>query len=132
MKRAPGGLIDCEFVAQTLQLVSAPSGGPLHPSVRQAFSALAEEGRLERADADTLLAGWALQQSLAQLMRAALDRRSDPSGEPAGFQARLAGIAGVCDLNALQDILAARRSAVRAVFERLIGAVATERPPSAV
>lgn len=132
MKRSPGGLIDCEFVAQTLQLVFAGSDGPLRPATTEAIQALAAAGRLEPADADVLLDGWRLHQSLAQLMRAALDRRSDPSEEPAGFQVRLARLADAADLDELLTVLAGRRDAVRAVFERLLGPVATERPPTGV
>lgn len=132
MKRAPGGLIDCEFVAQTLQLVFAASDGPLRTGTAEAVRALQEAGRLDSLDAETLLAGWTLQQSLAQLMRAALDRRSDPAEEPAGFQVRLARLADAADLDALQRLLADRRAAVRAVFERLLGPVATEWPSTTV
>ena len=132
MKRSPGGLIDCEFVAQTLQLVSAASDGPLRTATVDAIRALAQAGRLDHADAEILLDGWRLQQALAQLMRAALDRRTDPSGEPAGFQARLARLADAADLDALQAVLADRRAAVRSVSERLLGPVATEKPPTVV
>ena len=132
MKRSPGALIDCEFVAQTLQLLSAAQGGPLRQGTHAALTALAQAGLMDEADFDALSHGWTLHQSLAQLMRAALERRSDPGAEPSGFQRRLARLAEVEDLEALERLLLERRQAVRAVFERLVGPVATDRPPTAV
>lgn len=120
MKRSRGGVIDCEFVAQALQLISAPGGGPLRTSTVEAITALAEAGILGGDTSADLIEAWTLQQGLAQLLRSSLDRRSNPEAEPSGFQRRLARVGGEEDLTSLvARVEAVRRRASRA-FETLI------------
>ena len=132
MKRSPGGLIDCEFAAQALQLSAASLEGPLRTGTAQALVALEQSGHLAPADAKVLIEAWELQQALAQMLRAALERRSDPAREPSRFQGRLARIAGVETLGDLEALLVRQREGVRRIFERLIGPIATDSPGSRV
>ena len=129
MKRSSGGLIDCEFVAQALQLVAAPQGGPLRTSTVEALTALAEAGVLTGQISADLVEAWTLQQGLAQLLRSSLERRSNPEAEPSGFQRRLARLGGAEDMQALTQRLEAVRRRARNAFESLIVA-ATDGIPN--
>lgn len=129
MKRAPGGLIDCEFVAQSRQLIDAASGGPLRTATVDALQALADDGLIDPGQAAVLIESWRLHQAVAQMMRAALERRTDPAKEPTGFQTRLASIGGEPTLEALAAKVEALRVRARLAFE---SAMATESGSPAV
>ncbi|HEY0052829.1 MAG TPA: glutamine-synthetase adenylyltransferase, partial [Caulobacteraceae bacterium] len=122
LKLAPGGLVDCEFAAQLLQLLHAGDGGPLSPSAPEALRRLAADGRFDATQAEALIAAWRLQQDLDQLIRCALGAGAAPTAEPEGFRRRLAAWGGAGDFAALERLLAERRAAARAVFERLTDA----------
>jgi len=112
LKRAPGGQIDAEFVAQVRQLTAAAAGGPLTVSTLQS---LVQDPALAEA--------WRLQQALSQILGASFDERPDPDQEPEGFRRRLAAAAGEADFEALKARLAAVRTAARAAFETVLPAV---------
>lgn len=121
LKRVPGGQVDCEFAAQALQLIEAPSGGPLVAGTIASLRAEAKAGRLDPVMADDLIEAWSLQQALGLLLGAALGPSADPESEPAGFRARLAR-AGGCDGYAeLIERLTAARAAARRAFETILG-----------
>jgi len=62
LKHAPGGLVDIEFIAQTLQLVHAPaSPGILDTDTVAALEKLRAAGLLAASDTDVLIAGARLQ-----------------------------------------------------------------------
>jgi len=128
MKRSQGGLIDCEFAAQALQLVSAAKGGPLRTGTVPALSALTEAGCVAGDVCAALVEAWTLQQGLAQLLRSSLDRRSDPANEPQGYQARLARIGGEADLEGLGRRVAMARSRAYQAFTGLLEESATDFP----
>lgn len=106
VKRAPGGQIDAEFVAQVRQLRRARDGVPLTVSTLEALS-----------DDPELAGAWRLQQALSQILGAAFDDRPDPDHEPEGFQRRLAKAAGYADFEALKTGLTEARRLARAAFE---------------
>ncbi|HEY3815063.1 MAG TPA: bifunctional [glutamine synthetase] adenylyltransferase/[glutamine synthetase]-adenylyl-L-tyrosine phosphorylase [Caulobacteraceae bacterium] len=120
MKLNPGGLVDAEFAAQFLQITAAAAGGPLRPGTLAAFEALEAGGQVSQALAQPLAAAWTLQQSLTQLVRAALDSKADPAQEPEPFQARLARAGGCETLAALEVRLAETRAAARAAFAAVL------------
>lgn len=120
MKRTPGGLIDCEFSAQAMQLVAAADGGPLRTETVPALVELAEAGVIGGETCAALVEAWTLQQGLAQLLRSSLDRRSDPQGEPSGFQRRLARIGGSETLEDLAQRVADVRSRAHQAFQDLL------------
>ncbi|MBN8552284.1 MAG: bifunctional [glutamine synthetase] adenylyltransferase/[glutamine synthetase]-adenylyl-L-tyrosine phosphorylase [Caulobacterales bacterium] len=120
MKRAQGGLIDCEFAAQVLQLVGAHDGGPLRPGTVAALTSLCAAGRVTADQAAALSEAWTLQQGLAQLLRSSLDRRSDPTLEPTGFQLRLARTGGVETLVDLAERVVQVRRRAREAFEQIL------------
>ena len=118
LKLVSGGLVDIEFVAQFLQLVSAEAGGPLILHTGEALSALA--GLAGQGDLAALAAAWTLQQDLAQLLKIALPDSEDPSGEPAGFLALLAKAGGAANFTALKSKLRGARQAARVAFDAVL------------
>ena len=107
MKLSDGGLVDIEFCAQYAQLV----GGPLHRNTGEALA----------ASAPTLLAAWTLQQSLAQLIKIALEDDANVDDEPAPFKALLAKAGGARGFAALKRELEAARVASHGTFLSLSG-----------
>jgi glutamate-ammonia-ligase adenylyltransferase len=117
LKLSPGGLVDCEFAAQALQLAQAPSGGPLRPGTLGALAAVDAPEERRRPLADS----WRLHQNLSQLLKIALEDDADPDAEPAPFQALLAHAAAAPDFAALRERLGEARAAARAAFEATLG-----------
>ncbi|HZV83939.1 MAG TPA: glutamine-synthetase adenylyltransferase, partial [Brevundimonas sp.] len=109
LKLAPGGQVDAEFVAQTGQLIAAPSGGVLTASTLAALS-----------DAPELARAWRLQQALSQILSAAFDEKPLPDTEPEAFRRLLAEAAGEPDYDTLKARLAEVRAAARAAFEKAL------------
>jgi glutamate-ammonia-ligase adenylyltransferase len=118
LKLSPGGLVDIEFAAQFLQIVSAEQGGPLVQHTGAALAACA--GLADAGALATLQAAWTLQQDLSQVLKVALPDSTDPSGEPAGFRALLARAGGVRDFRTLNARIKAARTAARRAFEAVI------------
>lgn len=121
LKLSPGGLVDCEFVAQLLQLLHAAGGGPLRPGTLDALAAIEAAGLADPAITRAAAEAWSLQQAMSQLIRCAVDEAVDPAAEPLGFQLRLAGLAGESDLEGLAGRLAVLRARARAAFEQVAG-----------
>ncbi len=121
LKQVRGGLVDLEFIAQYLQLVSASA----HPEVLDqntcvAFQKLGEAGCLSTADAEALIISTRLIHDLTQVLRLCQDGIFDPSVAPKGLK-ELAARAGDCpSFEALElklkDILVENH----ARFERLV------------
>ena len=121
----PGGLVDVEFAAQTLQILGAPRGGQLTPSTVGALRAAAEEGRLSRRAARVLIESWHLHQAVAQTLKLALRDGVRPDMEPDGFQALLARAGGVDSLSKLEVVLQTARTRAEAVCRRVYGSAET-------
>lgn len=120
LKLARGGLVDTEFAAQFLQIVNASDGGPLRANTLDALAALSAAGAADPSDLKALSEAWDLQQGLSQLMRAALEERQGPEGEPSGFQALLAAAGSAADFDDLKRILEKKRDLARAAYERTL------------
>ena len=128
LKQAPGGLVDIEFIAQALLLVNAHRHpGLISTETETALAAAATAGLLSPADADILLPALKLYQALIQIIRLCLDAPFDPETAPRALLERLAEAGELPDFATLDAHLRATESAVRAVFERLIGTV-LEKP----
>ena len=120
VKLSPGGLVDVEFVAQYLQIVGAPAGGPLRPHTAEALAAIGEAGLADPQSVAALEAAWRLQQNLSQLLKLALQDDADPAREPKAFRAALARAGGVGGFASLSTRLKAARKAALAAYDRLI------------
>ena len=117
LKFAPGGLVDIEFIAQTLQLCAAGA----HPQVLDSntlasLRKLDAAGVLDGAGARTLIDAATLQHSLTQILRIALDGTLDPTDATPGLKALLVRAAGVADFDALEARLAEAQKSVREIL----------------
>jgi glutamate-ammonia-ligase adenylyltransferase len=118
LKLSPGGLVDIEFAAQFLQIVSAETGGPLVLHTGTALAACL--GLADPDDLATLQTAWTLQQDLSQVLKVALPDGTDPSEEPAGFRALLARAGGARDFRTLTSRLKVARIAARKAYEAVV------------
>lgn len=117
LKHRPGGLIDIEFIAQTLQLAGLQAGQDVRrSSTFDALTALGEAGLLPREDAQTLCEIGRLYLGLMQLIRTAHGSGYDLAMASRGFATRLANLAGEEDLPALEDRIERHAAFVRQVF----------------
>ena len=124
LKQAPGGLVDIEFIAQSLLLVNAHRAPQLISTETGAvLTAAAAAGLLSPADADVLLPALRLYQALIQITRLCLDRAFDPETAPRALLERLAKAGELPDFATLDAHVRATEAAVREIFERLIGTV---------
>jgi glutamate-ammonia-ligase adenylyltransferase len=123
LKFAPGGLVDIEFVAQTLQLQHAPVAPQvLNSNTIRALRALAQLPALDAADAEALVSSAKLQQALTQVLRIAVDGTLDPAAATAGLKALLVRAGGAEDFSALEKALAQAQHVVRAIFDVILPA----------
>jgi glutamate-ammonia-ligase adenylyltransferase len=121
LKLAPGGFVDLEFIAQTLQLISG------HPDLLAQNTGLAldkamEGGALRPEIGATLRTAFGLFSDLNQTLRVSVVSNSEPASWPAPLKARLAEIGGAADFEALETRLRSVQADVRQAFVQLIGA----------
>ncbi|HEY4941687.1 MAG TPA: bifunctional [glutamine synthetase] adenylyltransferase/[glutamine synthetase]-adenylyl-L-tyrosine phosphorylase [Rhizomicrobium sp.] len=115
LKFAPGGLVDIEFIAQTLQLCAA-SPQTLDTNTIAALQKLEAAGVLAAAAAQTLIAGAALEHALMQVLRIALDGTLEPDEATPGLKSLLVRAAGASDFPELERRLAEAQTKVREIF----------------
>ena len=120
LKYAPGGLMDIEFIAQTLQLLHAAARPDiLDSNTIAALEKLGAAGFLNPADLALLLDGARLHSALTQAIRIALDETLKADEATPGLGVLLARAGGAADFAALEQRLAGLQGAVRAAFVRL-------------
>jgi glutamate-ammonia-ligase adenylyltransferase len=121
IKFAPGGLIDIEFIAQTLQLRYAPRDARvLDQNTIGALERLASAGALSPPVANTLTAAAKLEHGLTQVLRIALAGPFNTGAATRGLKALLARAGDAPDFSALEGQLAESEAQVRAIFDQLI------------
>jgi len=121
LKFAPGGLVDIEFIAQTLQLVHAPALPEiLDTNTVAALEKLRDAGLLAVPDADVLIAAARLQHALTQVLRIALDHTLDIEEATPGLKALLARAAESGDFKEARARLTDLQTRTRAIFNRLL------------
>jgi len=117
LKLQPGGLVDIEFIVQTLSL-----GGHAHANTGDALFALHAAGRLTKADGDLLHDAWTLYSDLQQVLRVCMPDLLDPANASARLKALLARTGNAPDFAALETRLQQTAASVRAVFARTVSA----------
>jgi glutamate-ammonia-ligase adenylyltransferase len=123
LKHASGGLVDIEFIAQTLQLVH----GPARPDILDTNTIAALE-KLRRAaflaapDADVLVASARLQHALTQVLRIALDETPTIEEATPGLKGLLTRAAEAGSFAEVQMRLARLQTQTRDIFSRLLAA----------
>ena len=121
LKQVRGGLVDLEFIAQHLQLVSAHA----HPEVLDqntaaAFRKLAAAGVLTADQAEVLIPATELIHDLTQILRLCLEGSFDPAAAPKGLKELLARAGDAPSFAALELRLKETLAAVERLFDELI------------
>ncbi len=123
VKLCAGGLMEVEFIAQTLQLIhAAAEPGLCHPTTRIALGNLAAAGHLPGDDAALLTRADRVWRTVQGMLRIAFGRAppSTVTDASAGPLLRATGAVDVAALRASLDTLARQ---VRAAFVRHIGEI---------
>jgi glutamate-ammonia-ligase adenylyltransferase len=118
LKLVRGGLVDLEYIAQTLLLAFADKHpNILSPATADIFARLIALDILPAADMKDLFVATELLQGLTQVLRIAHDRDVGPDPAAPGLKARLAQIGGVKDFAVLEFKIGATQARVRQLFE---------------
>ena len=130
VKLRPGGQIEVEFIAQTLQLVHAAAHpGIMHPAIRRALAGLRDAGLLPRTDADLLIRADLVWRTVQGLLRITYGRSPAGKLSEAAEAALLRAVAATgidpvpVDVAALHATLEALARDVRAAFVRHVGEI---------
>ena len=123
VKRAPGGLIDIEFIAQYLALTGGLKDGPFeNPTSTIDLIDHADPEVIDADAANTLKTAYGLYNTVLQIQRVCLDGAFDPDEEGlSGFVSLLCEQTGHPALAALEQELEAVQQSVRAIFKNCIG-----------
>ena len=114
--REPGGLDDIEALVRRLQVAHGAHGAPLVGPTGQALAALHQETFISDGTFAALAAAWTLQQTVAQILAAALPEGADPEAQPGAIQIILASATGTRSLPHLKGrLLEARHEALDAM-----------------
>jgi len=123
LKFARGGLVDIEFIAQTLQLLEAHSApAVLHSNTIGALNILAQVKAIAAEDAVALMAAAELELALMQVLRIALDGEFDAASATPGLKGLLARAGDAERFEDLEAKLQNLQMQVRAIFEKRISA----------
>jgi [glutamine synthetase] adenylyltransferase / [glutamine synthetase]-adenylyl-L-tyrosine phosphorylase len=121
LKQVRGGLVDLEFIAQYLQLVSASShSGILSTHTITALTNLQRAGLLSADAADVLLPAARLFNNLTQVLRLCLDGPFIPEKASHGLKALLARAGEAADFARLEADLMQRQAEVAKLFNDLV------------
>ena len=122
IKRERGGLVEIEFIAQTLQLLHAPEEpGVLDTNTLAALAKLVAAGFLPAATGDVLRQACQLYQRLTQVLRLCVSEAFDPKASPAGLNRIVASAAGTPDIVSAESLLIDTQTEVAELFDTLIG-----------
>lgn len=106
VKHVRGGLVDCEFIAQYLQLRHAhDSPEILDTGTSAAFAKLRDAGYLDADIAEDLIEATCLWRRLQGLLRLTLEGSHDPKYFPGPLQQKLADAAGVGNYELLDALV---------------------------
>ncbi len=124
IKRARGGLVEVEFIAQFLQLVHA-AGNPaiLDTNTHAALGKLAAGGFIEPGVAGDLKEACLLYHRITQVLRLCVSEAYDPATSPAGLNQLVARAAGVPDIRSADSLVSDTQKRVAAIFDELVGPV---------
>ncbi|MFO1122533.1 MAG: bifunctional [glutamine synthetase] adenylyltransferase/[glutamine synthetase]-adenylyl-L-tyrosine phosphorylase [Hyphomicrobiales bacterium] len=122
IKRMRGGLVEIEFIAQTLQLIHAHRlPQVLDTNTRAALGRLLAAGVLAPADGEVLRKACSLYQRLTQVLRLCVTADYSPAAATSGLNRIVAGAAAAPDIASAEALLAETASAVAEIFDRVVG-----------
>jgi len=121
LKQVRGGLVDLEFIAQYLQVVSAAA----HPEVLdqntiEAYRRLRDARVLAPEHAEILIPATRLMHDLTQVLRLCLEGPFDPETAPKGLKELLAGAGDAASFPELEERLKGTLAQVAGLFDRII------------
>jgi glutamate-ammonia-ligase adenylyltransferase len=119
LKFTRGGLVDIEFVAQTLQLVEAGHIA-INSNTVAALGALQDVGALAADDAATLASAYRLELALTQVVRIAVEGVFDVEAATSGLKTLLARAGGESDFAQLEIRLRDLQARAAAIFQSKI------------
>jgi glutamate-ammonia-ligase adenylyltransferase len=124
LKQARGGLIEVEFIAQSMQVLNA-SATPeiLDRNTLAALARLRDHGFIDRYDHDVLREAALLYHRLTQVLRLSLDEAFVPKDAPEGLRRLVAQAAATPDFATAEALLADTQEQVAQRFDRLIGKI---------
>jgi glutamate-ammonia-ligase adenylyltransferase len=121
IKFAPGGLVDIEFIAQTLQLCHAPrDASVLDQNTIAALERLSVVDALPPDMVGTLVRAARLQHGLTQVLRIAVAGTFKAENATRGLKALLARAGDAPDFFTVETQLAETEAQVRAVFDQIL------------
>jgi glutamate-ammonia-ligase adenylyltransferase len=121
LKFAPGGMVDLEFVAQTLQLRAAHENPEiLDTNTVRALEKLSQAGTFAQSDANVLIEAAEFQSALMQVLRIAVDGTLDPGSATPGLKSLLIGAVDAQNFDTLESRLAALQDRAHETFMRLL------------
>jgi glutamate-ammonia-ligase adenylyltransferase len=126
IKRARGGLVDVEFIAQYLQIVHAHEAPEiLHPTTYHALEKLVAARLLPEAEGRVLKEACLLYQRLTQVLRLCVTGPYDPRNVPSGLNRIVAGATGAPDIGSAESLIGDTQAQVAVAFSRIIGRLET-------
>ena len=121
IKFAAGGLVDIEFIAQTLQLCHAARDAiVLDQNTIAALERLAAAGALPPEMAATLVHAARLEHGLTHVLRIAVTGAFRSESATRGLKALLARAGDAPDFSAVETQLAETEAQVRAIFDQML------------
>jgi len=121
LKQVRGGLIDLEFIAQFLQIVSAAEHPEvLDPNTEMTITKLSAAGVLAPGDAEILVPAARLYHTLTQVLRLCLDKPFTAADAPRALKDLLARASEMPDFPTLEAMLKDTLAAVHEAFERIV------------
>jgi glutamate-ammonia-ligase adenylyltransferase len=122
LKLAPGGFVDIEFVAQTLQLIHATENPLiLSPNTGEALARIADADFIAPMDGGLLAGAWRRWSDLQQMLRICVENEFDPENASPALKRKLAEAGRAKSFEALQEDIRSAQAGVRAIFNKLIG-----------
>jgi glutamate-ammonia-ligase adenylyltransferase len=122
LKLAPGGFVDIEFVAQSLQLAHAAGHpGILDTNTGAALAKLAGAGLIAPEDGRVLADAWRLQTALAQVLALVGDGVFDPEKARDPLKKRIARLLHLPSFRALEAALRETQRAAAEAHRRIVG-----------
>jgi glutamate-ammonia-ligase adenylyltransferase len=117
LKFTPGGLIDIEFIAQTLQLLNPKAHDT---NTIAALEKLQAVGAMNAADAKLLNEAAKMQHALTQVLRIALEEPMDPDTATKGLKALLVRAGDCPNFAELDKQLSVHQEQVRSILNRIL------------
>jgi [glutamine synthetase] adenylyltransferase / [glutamine synthetase]-adenylyl-L-tyrosine phosphorylase len=120
LKRAKGGLVEIEFIAQYLQLITN-NPEMLDTNTLKALEKIAEKNALATGVASELATACQLFQRLSQVLRLCVADQYNPETSAKSLNEAVARAAGMPDIAATEALLAETQSHVATIFSDVIG-----------